>query len=173
MVAARRGVAVLVEVPGLLVDLAAVGQDRRLAAHLVADRNLDALERVDVLGLGAGAELVLPDRAQRHVGVAAQRALVHPHVGNIQGAQQVPQRGDIGPGHFGGTLAGPLDGFGDDLDQRHAGAVDVQQRGGGAVDAAGVAADVGQLAGVLLHVRALDVDPEGAAVLERERRGSR
>jgi hypothetical protein len=34
------------------------------------------------------------------------------------------------------------------------------------VDAAGVAADVGQLAGVLLHVRALDVDPEDAAVLE-------
>ena len=34
------------------------------------------------------------------------------------------------------------------------------------MDAAGVAANVGELAGVLLHVRALDLDPERAAVIQ-------
>ena len=156
------------EVPGLLVNLAAGVQDRCLAAHLVADRHLDAFERVDVLGLGTGAELGATDRPQRHVGVAPQRALIHPDVGNIQRAQQIPQRGHIGPGDFGCAVAGALDRLGDDLDQRHPGPVDVEQRGGGTVDSAGVAAHVGELAGVLLHVRALDLHPEGAAVLERD-----
>ncbi len=35
------------------------------------------------------------------------------------------------------------------------------------MDTAGVAADVGELAGVLFHVGTLDVDPEGAAVVQR------
>ena len=34
------------------------------------------------------------------------------------------------------------------------------------MDASGVTADVGELAGVLFHVRAFDGDPEGAAVLQ-------
>ena len=52
----------------------------------------------------------------------------------------------------------PEDRLGDDLDQRDAGAVVVDQRVVGAVDPAGGAADVQRLAGVLLHVRALDLD---------------
>ena len=154
------------EVPRLLVHRAPGVENRCLAAHLVADRDLDALEGVDVLGLGPGAELLLPDRTQGHVGVAAQRTLVHPDVGNVQCAQKVPQRGHIGAGDLGGPLPRTLDGLGDDLDQRHPGAVHVQQRGGGTVDAAGVATHMGQLAGVLLHVRAFDVHPEDGAVLE-------
>ena len=59
----------------------------------------------------------------------------------------------------GAFVAGALDRLGDDLDQRHAGPVVVEQRVVGAVDPAGGATDVQRLAGVLLHVRALDLDP--------------
>ena len=46
----------------------------------------------------------------------------------------------------------------DDLDERHAGPVEVDQRVPAAVDPAARAADVGRLAGVLLEVRPLDAD---------------
>ena len=62
LLAARgRDAGVLVPVPGLLQDRAAPAEDRRLAADLVADGALDRPQRVDVLGLGAGAE---PARAR-------------------------------------------------------------------------------------------------------------
>ena len=64
----------------------------------------------------------------------------------------------------GALLAGARDRLGDDLDQRDAGAVVVDERVVRAVDAAGGAADVQRLAGVLLHVGALDLDAEGLAV---------
>ncbi len=72
--------------------------------------------------------------------------------------------GDVRPGDRGRLLAGAGDRLGDDLDQRDAGAVVVDQRVVGAVDAPGGAADVQRLAGVLLHVRALDLDAERLAV---------
>ena len=72
------------EVPGLLMNLGPGIQNRCLAAHLVAHRHLDARERVDVLGLGAGAELLLPHRPQRDIGVTAQRTLIHPYIGDVQ-----------------------------------------------------------------------------------------
>ena len=56
----RAGVPVLVEVPGFLRDPASGGQNGALPLHFVADGDLDAFQRVDVLGLGAGAELVPP-----------------------------------------------------------------------------------------------------------------
>ena len=56
----------------------------------------------------------------------------------------------------GASVLGAVDRLRDDLDERHAGAVVVDERVLGALDAAGRAADVGELAGVLLHVRALD-----------------
>ena len=112
-------------------------------------------------------------RAQRHVGVAAQRALLHPHVADAQRAQQVAQRGDVGPGDLRRPLPRPLDRLGDDLDQRDARPVVVDERVVGAVDPPGGAADVQRLAGVLLHVGALDLDPEGACRRRARRRGSR
>ena len=74
---------------------------------------------------------------------------------------QLAQLGDVRPGDRGRLLAGAHDRPGDDLDERDAGAVVVDQRVVGAVDAAGRAADVQRLAGVLLHVGALDLDAEG------------
>ena len=64
----------------------------------------------------------------------------------------------------GASAPGARDRLGDDLDQRDAGAVVVDERVVGAVDAAGRAAHVGGLAGVLLQVDALDLDPDGLAV---------
>ena len=54
----------------------------------------------------------------------------------------------------------------DDLDERHAGAVEVDQRGVAAVDAAAGAADVGRLAGVLLEVGPLDADAGAVGQVE-------
>lgn len=66
----------------------------------------------------------------------------------------------------GARAAGPLDRLGDDLDEGDARAVVVEQRVGGAVDAAGGSADVRRLAGVLLHVGALDLHAEDLPVLQ-------
>ena len=63
------------------------------------------------------------------------------------------------------TDPGTLDRLGDDLDQRDAGPVVVDQRELRALDPAGGSADVQRLAGVLLHVGPLDLDPEHLAVL--------
>ena len=176
--ARRRDAGVLVPVPGLLHDPLPGVEPRGVPGHLVPHRALDAAQRVDVLGLRAGAERdgvllraggVADLGAQRHVGVAAQRALLHPHVGDAEPAQDVAQRADERLGDLGGAVARPLDRLGDDLDEGDAGAVVVDQRVLGPVDAAGGAADVQRLAGVLLHVGPLDRDPEGErlAVLGR------
>ena len=165
---ARAGVAVLVKVPGFLDDSATRVQHSTLTPHLVADRDLDDLSELTFL-----VSVRVPNSAgalgfQRDVGVAAHRALVHPHIGDIQRTQQVAQRGDVGAGDLRCPLGRALDRLGDDLDQRDAGAVVIGQRSGSPSDPAGVAAQVGQLAGVLLHVGALDLHPEGAAVIQRD-----
>ena len=156
------------EVAGLLHDLATGLQDRGLAAHLVADGDLDALERVDVLGLGTGTELARALGHQGQVHVAAHRTLVHPDVRDVEGLEQVAQRGHVGTCDLGCAVARADDGSGDDLDERHAGAVVVEQRVARTVDTTGGAADVQRLTGVLLHVRALDLHTPGGAVGEQD-----
>ena len=89
--AGRRAAVALVEVPGLLHDLLAGVEERRVPADLVAGGPLDRAERVDVLGLRAGAELVTAERLEGQVDVAAQRALVHPDVGDAEAADEVAQ----------------------------------------------------------------------------------
>ncbi len=98
---------------------------------------------------------VAAGRTQRHVGVDAERALLHLHVGDADRLQDAAQlvhvctrllrAAEVGPAH--------------DLHERDAGAVVVDQRVIGFVDAP-AASDVDGLAGVLLHVRALDADTE-------------
>ena len=68
----------------------------------------------------------------------------------------VADRRHVRLGELGRVGLGAVDRLRDDLDQRHAGAVVIDERVLGALDAAGRAADVGELAGVLLHVGALD-----------------
>ncbi|COV78807.1 Uncharacterised protein [Mycobacterium tuberculosis] len=68
------------KVSGFLGDPTTRRQNSALALHFVADGDFDALQRVDVLGLGPGAEFGRPGRLQRHVGVTAHRTLVHPDI---------------------------------------------------------------------------------------------
>src|SRR5699024_1029149 len=93
-------------------------------------------------------------------------ALLHTRLGDLQGPEDVPKGAHIGGGDLGGPPAGVRDRLGDDLDQRHPGAVVVDLGMGGAVDAPGGAADMGVLARVLLHMGPLDLDADHLAVLE-------
>ncbi len=158
--AGRRRPGGLVEVPGLLDDLQARVQPGGLPDDLVPDRPLHRAQRVEVLGLRPGAVECggFPRGGawtQRHVGVAAQRALLHPDVGDGQRPAELTQLVDVGAGDLGRADVR----LGDDLDQRYAGPVVVDQRVGGPVDAPGGPADMQGLAGVLLHVDAGDADP--------------
>src|SRR5690606_39695713 len=63
------GAAVFVPVAGLLGDRATGGEDRGLTLDLVAHRALDGAEGVDVLRLGADAELDLGVRVDGGVDV--------------------------------------------------------------------------------------------------------
>jgi len=150
-----------VEVPGLLDHPAAGEQYGRLPLDLRVHSTLDRAQRVDVLGLTARAPR-LTRSGQRHIDVAAQRALLHAHVRHPERAHQVAQLGDVGTGDEGGERSGADDRLGHDLDERDPGAVVVDEGVVGTVDASGGSTGMGQLAGVLLHVDALDLDPEVA-----------
>ncbi len=148
-------------------------QQRRLAGHLVAHRPLDRAQRVDILGLGACPErdgrlvaIGADPGAQRDVRVAPKRPLLHLHVGDPKRPQQVPQRGDIGPRDLWRALPRSDHRLGDDLDERDAGPVVVDEGVVRPVDPSGRAADMGRLAGVLLHVGALDEHPEDRPVVQ-------
>ena len=164
LAAPRPGVpGVLVEVPGLLHDAPALVQERGLAQDLRPYRPLHAAQRVDVLGLGAGTPR-LAGPVQRGVHVAAQRALLHPHVGDAQAADDLAQLGDVRAGDVRREGTGTGYRPGHDLHQRDAGPVVVDQRLGRAVDPAGGTAEVQRLAGVLLQVYPLDAHPDGLPV---------
>ena len=145
-------------------DPPAAAQDRLLAGELGADAAFDEAEGVHVLQLGLHPELLAADGAQRDVGVAAQRALLHVHVGDAEHAHRGAQQ----PQPLAGGLGGAQVGLGDDLRERGAAAVEVDDRGIGAVDAPG-GADVHELGGVLLEVHAVDAHlPESPAKAERQ-----
>ena len=144
-----------------LHDLAAVLDQLDLAAHLVMDRFFHEAERVQVLDLAARAEFLLADGAHGHVDVAAERTFLHVAVADAQPHHEAVQRFRVGDG-FRGAADFRL---GDDLQQRRAGAVQV--------DAAhAVVVLVQRLAGVFLEVGAGQVDGlrlQLAVLLERER----
>src|SRR6266536_3092669 len=137
----------LVPVPRLLDEPAALGERAALPLGLVADRPVQAAQRVEVLQLDLGAELGMPERPDRHVHVEAHRALFELDVRDPERQQHRPQLLGVGTGLLGGAHVR----LGDDLDQRDAGAVVVDQRVVGAVDAAG-GAHVQRLAGVLFEM---------------------
>ena len=97
---------------------------------------------------------------QRHVGVAPERAFFHLDVGDTEPAHDVAQLGDVGASHDRGEGTGADHGLGDNLDQGDAGTVVVDERVVRPVDATGRTTGMGELAGVLLHVHALDLDAE-------------
>ena len=98
-----------------------------------------------------------PSRPHRHVGVAAERAFLHVAVADLEVAHQRVDLLHVRDRFLGRAHVR----LGDDLEQRRAGAVQV--------DAAGVReALVQRLAGILLEVRARDADGLDGAVLEHD-----
>ena len=107
-----------------LVDAAAPLEQRDLPVDLVLERALHVTERVEVLDLGLDAEAASPGTAHRDVGVAAEAALFHVAVvdaGRDQdGAQAAEELGRIRRCRTSGSA--------DDLDQRHAAAIEIERR---------------------------------------------
>ena len=146
---------------GLLADRLARLEHADLALRLVLDGPADRADRVDVLDLAAGTELGA-GKPHADVGVDAHGALLHLRVGGTDGDEDRPQLTHVGLG----LLRGADVGTADDLDQRHAGPVEVDQRVVAAMDAATAAADVRRLAGVLFQVGSLDTDADAAGQVE-------
>ena len=136
--------------PRLLLDPAAGLQHLLVALDLVLQRLADEAERVDVLHFGLGAELALPTRTNADVGVAAQRAFFHVAVAHAGVEDDFLQPRQVFLGFVGRGDVG----LADDLDQRHAGAVQVDR---GPLAAVGQAV-VQALARVFFQVHARDAD---------------
>ena len=133
---------------------------------ILIERLLQEAERVEVLDLGLRAERRRARRPHRDVGVAAQAALFHVAVVDAEPDEDLAQAAEERRGVGGRSQVG----LGDDLDERHAAAVEVD---------VGLAIGIGEalvqrLAGVLFHVDARDADAHGAvAARARRRRRSR
>ena len=140
---------------GLLDHLAAALDDVDLALDLETQGALQEAEGVDVLDLGAGAELFLALGADGDIGVHAEGTLLHVAVADADPAHDLVDL--AGVGHR--LLRRAQVRLGDDLQQGGAGAVEVD---------AGEAVEVLMqgLAGVLLQMGAGDADLLAAAVLE-------
>ena len=130
---------------GLLRDRAAGFEFADLAGGLVDDRVADARDRVEVLGLGAGAEFRGAPATDGHVAIAAQLALLHVAISDAG----LGEHRDEGAKESLGFGRGTQVRLGDDLEERHAGAVVVDQR---------AAARVAELAHVFLEVGMVDAD---------------
>ena len=121
-----------------------------LALNLVRDGLVHEPERVEVLDLRFRAERRRAGRTHRHVGVAAQAALLHVPVVDAKRDEQLAQVAEKRRRVFRCAQIR----LGDDLDERRAGAVQID-----VTPAIGIReAFVQQLAGVLLHVHARDAD---------------
>ena len=155
----------LLEVPGLLDDRAARVEHRGLPLISYRTARSTRAQRVDVLGLAAGAELL--DAVRRSERFTSHRIWPCSIRASDTPRARISSRSSAtyALATSGARAPVPVDRLGDDLDQRDAGPVVVDQRVLRAVDAAGGPADVRGLAGVLLHVRALDLDPAGLAVV--------
>ena len=97
------------------------------------------------------------DRAHRHVGVAAERAFLHVAVADLEVAHQRVDLLHVRDRFLRRAHVG----LGDDLEQRRAGAIEVDAR-------QAVEVLVQRLAGVLFEVRARDADRLARAVVEHD-----
>ena len=136
----------------LLKDVAPLLEHLGLTADLVLEGVVQALEGVDVLHLGLGAQPGLAPAAQGDVAVAAHGARLH---GAVRDAQR--EEGLAEPFHEEASLLGRAQvGLAHQLDERRPAAVVVDEGLRGAGDAPLLAADVDHLGRVLLHVYAQD-----------------
>ncbi len=142
-----RFLAVGVVQAGFLHHGAAVLDQLDLAAHFVVDGLFQEAERVQVLDLAARAERRVRAPAHRDVGIAAEAAFLHVAVADAQPHHQRVQRAGIRHGFGRAAHVG----LGDDLQQRRAGAVQVDAGHAGEVF-------VQRFAGVFFQVGARQVD---------------
>ena len=159
LLGAHRPGLVLVRVveTGFLHHGAAALEQVDLPRNFVVDRLLDESKGIQILDFGACAEFFAAARPHRHVGVAAKRPLLHVAVADLEITHQ-----GVNLLHVRDRLLGrPHVGLGDDLEQRGAGAVQI--------DAAGVRQSLVQrLARVLLEMRAGDADGLDGPVVEHD-----
>ena len=148
-----RAAIAFVPMSGLLTDEVPALDEVDLPTGFVLDGATDAAHAVDVLDLAARAQRCAR-LAHADVRIDAHAALFHLGIAGADGQQNGAQFADVGASVVGAANVGTAD----DFDQRHSGTVEVDQRGGGAVDATTRAADMRALAGVFLHVCALDAD---------------
>jgi hypothetical protein len=136
--------------PRLLLDRLPVREKRDLAVDLELERALDVPERVDVLGLGFHPERRIDRRAQRDIRVTPEAPLLHVAVVHTDGDEHLPDAAETGRRQLRRIDVG----CGDDLDERHAAAIEVDSRVRPVL--------VQRLPRVLLHVEPRDADRAGA-----------
>ena len=133
-------------------------EQRRLPLDLGRHPLAEELERVHVLELGLGAERRLAAAPDRHVGITAQRALLHVAVRDADRLKRVLEQPEEGHRLLGRAQVG----LRHDLDERRAAAVEVDHGRLGARDPPARPARVHELRRILLQVRA--GDPDAVAV---------
>ena len=130
-------------VAGLLGDGATLGKNRCLTLNLVAHSALDRAKRVDVLGLGASAELFGTVETQRNVRVTADVTALHASIGDVESLYDFTNGSNVCSGEFWSLRASAVDRLGDNLNQWNTGTVVVDQRILRTLDATGCATNVG------------------------------
>ncbi len=140
--------------PRFLKDALAGVEDFGLAQNFVFESGANEAERVYVLDLSLGAELLLAARTQADVGIAAQAAFFHVAVGDRGVEKYFLEQGEV----LVGLVRRAHVGFGDDFDERRATAIEVDAGPRGRVGEPVVDA----LAGVFFHVQTGDTDAFGA-----------
>src|SRR5208282_5670679 len=138
----------------LLGHLASALEQVNLPLDFVLQGVLEVAEGIQVLHLSFGAEVVFAAAAHAHVGVAAQRALLHVAVAHLGIEQHLLQGVEIGVSFLGRTQIG----LGNDFDERNAAAVEVNVGVAGGVGKALVHA----LGRVVFQVQPGDADALGA-----------
>ena len=139
--------------PGFLDHLAAVEKDLLLAGDFEIEGLFDMFERIEVFDLGPGAEGRRFYRHDRYVGVAAEAALFHVAVADLQVAQDRPQLAQVLAGGFRAADVR----LADDFHQGNPGAIQVDP-------ADGPVRVVNELAGIFFHVNTGDANALGLAV---------
>src|SRR5262249_1724100 len=134
-----------IEQASLLLNAAAGLPDGDLPLNLELDRIAQEAKRVEVLDLGARSE-ILAGAADGDIRVAAQRALFHVSIADLAEHQDLPQPCEIRIRLGRGANVR----LRHDLDQRYAGAIQIDQRRVGRVN---------QLSGVLLEVNPAKAHP--------------
>ncbi|OPZ80038.1 MAG: hypothetical protein BWY79_00031 [Actinobacteria bacterium ADurb.Bin444] len=150
-----------IEVHSLLDDGLAHLQGQNLPLDLSFQATLQKAERVHVLELSTCAER-RAGTVHRDVGVAAQRAFLHIHIGYVELLQQVAQLGEVGPRLFGSEYIG----LAHDLHQRRAAAIEIHHGVIGPGNAPVGAARVHQFGGIVLQMRSGDAHAVHAPILQ-------